>query len=96
MKAQRQTEISRRQPLGTPFLRGVVLLVFSASILAVLPMPCVGQEGPKPDPAGIATGDKTTAVDGGGNAFVVAEPTLSCVTGRRCGASANSSRRMAT
>jgi Amt family ammonium transporter len=30
---------------------------------------------PQPDPAGIATGDKTTAVDAGGNAFVVAEPT---------------------
>ena len=29
----------------------------------------------QPDPAGIATGDKTNAVDAGGNAFVVAEPT---------------------
>src|SRR5690242_5681452 len=28
-----------------------------------------------PDPAGIATGDKTTTSDAGGNAFVVAEPT---------------------
>src|SRR5207344_2590886 len=27
------------------------------------------------DPAGIATGDKTNAVDAGGNAFVVPEPT---------------------
>jgi Amt family ammonium transporter len=30
---------------------------------------------PAPDPAGIATGDKTNAVDAGGNAFVVSEPT---------------------
>jgi Amt family ammonium transporter len=30
---------------------------------------------PQPDPAGIATGDKTTAVDAGGNPFVVSEPT---------------------
>src|SRR5262249_60627121 len=30
---------------------------------------------PKPDPAGIATGDRTTAVDAGGTAFVVPEPT---------------------
>ena len=30
---------------------------------------------PPPDPAGIATGDKSTAVDGAGNAFVVSEPT---------------------
>jgi ammonium transporter, Amt family len=32
-------------------------------------------DDPKPDPAGIATGDKTTVVDAGGNAFVVTEPT---------------------
>ena len=30
---------------------------------------------PPPDPAGIATGDKTNAVDAAGNSFVVAEPT---------------------
>ena len=30
---------------------------------------------PKPDPAGIATGDKSTAIDAGGNSFVVSEPT---------------------
>jgi Amt family ammonium transporter len=30
---------------------------------------------PQPDPAGTATGDKTTAVDAAGNPFVVAEPT---------------------
>ena len=30
---------------------------------------------PPPDPAGIATGDKSAVVDAGGNAFVVTEPT---------------------
>ncbi len=30
---------------------------------------------PSPDPAGIATGDKSNVVDAGGNAFVVPEPT---------------------
>ncbi len=30
---------------------------------------------PKPDPAGIATGDKSNAIDGAGNSFVVTEPT---------------------
>src|SRR5450830_1556905 len=30
---------------------------------------------PPPDPAGIATGDKSNAVDAAGNAFVVSEPT---------------------
>jgi ammonium transporter, Amt family len=36
--------------------------------------PCFADE-PKPDPSGIATGDKTTAVDAAGNSFVVPEPT---------------------
>jgi Amt family ammonium transporter len=31
-------------------------------------------DDPKPDPAGLVTGDKTNAIDGGGNAFVVTEP----------------------
>jgi Amt family ammonium transporter len=30
---------------------------------------------PKPDPAGIATGDRSSAIDAGGNSFVVSEPT---------------------
>ncbi len=30
---------------------------------------------PPPDPAGLATGDKTSVVDAGGNALVVPEPT---------------------
>jgi hypothetical protein len=30
---------------------------------------------PQPDPAGIATGDKTTTYDAGGNGFVITEPT---------------------
>jgi len=36
---------------------------------------CRADAEPKPDPAGIATGDKTTALDAAGNAFVVTEPT---------------------
>jgi Amt family ammonium transporter len=32
-------------------------------------------DGPKPDPAGTATGDKTSVVDAAGNPFVVPEPT---------------------
>src|SRR5947209_7321780 len=32
-------------------------------------------DDPKPDPAGIAIGDKTNAVDAGGTAFMVSEPT---------------------
>ncbi len=32
-------------------------------------------DDPKPDPAGIATGDRSAVIDAGGNAFVVTEPT---------------------
>ncbi len=44
-------------------------------ILAGLLTPCIADEPPKPDPAGIATGDKSSVVDGAGNSFVVAAPT---------------------
>jgi hypothetical protein len=74
VKAHRQTKRAR-QPIVRAFLRSVVMLALTASILVILPMRCTGQEGPKPDPAGIATGDKTTVLDAGGNAFVVTEPT---------------------
>jgi len=73
MKALKQTERSRRQPLGKALPGGRVVLVLATCILAAL-MPCMAEEGPKPDPAGLATGDKTTVVDASGNAFVVAEP----------------------
>src|SRR5262249_31916313 len=36
---------------------------------------CRADDEPKPDPAGIATGDRTSVYDAGGTAFVVAEPT---------------------
>ena len=29
---------------------------------------------PKPDPAGVSTGDKTNVIDAGGNSFAVSEP----------------------
>jgi Amt family ammonium transporter len=67
VKAQLQAERSRRKTPGKTLLGGSVMLVF-------LLTPGMAQE-PKPDPAGIATGDKTTVVDAGGNAFVIAEPT---------------------
>ena len=55
-------------------LRAWLLLALCASVLAVV-VPVMAQDQPKPDPAGIATGDKTNAVDAGGTAFVVTEPT---------------------
>ena len=36
---------------------------------------CRADDQPNPDPAGIATGDKTSVYDAGGTAFVVTEPT---------------------
>jgi ammonium transporter, Amt family len=54
-----------------------VLALFSISMLItwMLLMHPVSADEPKPDPAGIATGDKTNAIDAAGNSFVVSEPT---------------------
>ena len=63
-----------------PSLRRLLGSAISAILLAVVVLAGLGKygfadDGPKPDPAGTATGDKTTAVDAAGNPFVVAEPT---------------------
>ena len=50
------------------------MLVLLASVFTVLLVPCMAQQDSKPDPAGLATGDKTTVVDAGGNPFLVSEP----------------------
>ncbi|HCC56942.1 MAG TPA: ammonium transporter [Solibacterales bacterium] len=54
--------------------RGLVRLAFCLAISIGGSLALQADE-PKPDPAGIATGDKSTAADAAGNAFVVAEPT---------------------
>jgi Amt family ammonium transporter len=46
-----------------------------ATVLASGPGVARAADGPVPDPAGIATGDRSTVMDAGGTAFVVAEPT---------------------
>src|SRR5271168_2704098 len=54
------------------------LLVFgllACLATASLAPPCFADDGPKPDPSGTATGDKSAAVDAAGNPFVVPEPT---------------------
>jgi Amt family ammonium transporter len=51
----------------------IILLV--VGMLAGIPTFSLADDAPKPDPAGTATGDKTTAVDAAGNSFVVTEPT---------------------
>ena len=73
MKSKQRAERAGRAA-GKLRRRGALI---RAAILASLLLPCAGQQppAPAPDPAGIATGDKTAVVDAGGNAFVVAEPT---------------------
>ena len=51
------------------------LSILAIGAFSALLLPCFAADSPKPDPAGIATGDKTTVVDAGGNGFVVSEPT---------------------
>ena len=74
VKAQKQTERLGCQPLGKALSAGRVILLLAACILAAM-MPCMAQQQPQRDPAELITGDKTTALNGAGNAFVVAEPT---------------------
>ena len=54
--------------------RRVSVLLWVAA-LSVAALPCRADDQPKPDPAGIATGDKNSVVDAGGNPFVVPVPT---------------------
>jgi Amt family ammonium transporter len=63
----------RSQPnrLKATLLLAPVLALF-AGVFAVAPV--MADDAPKPDPAGISTGDKTNAVDAGGTAFMVSEP----------------------
>ena len=64
--------VTRHQPRR--FLTAAVLLLW-VGVLAGLPRVVSADGEAQPDPAGIATGDRTSVVDAGGNAFVVAEPT---------------------
>ena len=64
-----------RRPLRQSMLLIGAATLLAAGVLGGWLTPCAAQEGPKPDPAGIATGDKTAAVDAAGNPFVVPEPT---------------------
>jgi Amt family ammonium transporter len=53
----------------------VTVGMFVASVLGGPAVAAGAAVDPPPDPAGIATGDRSAAVDAAGNAFVVAEPT---------------------
>jgi len=49
-------------------------LAVAVLLLRAVPV-CLADDGPKADPAGIATGDKSSVVDAGGNSFTVTAPT---------------------
>src|SRR5215470_8192351 len=66
--------------LARPMLLSSTLFrtTFALFFFSILGGPAVvsrAADEPQPDPAGIATGDKSTAIDAGGNPFVVPEPT---------------------
>ena len=73
MRATTDTKTERRET-SRALRSGRAMVVLAVGILAVTLTPVLAQD-PKPDPAGIATGDKTNVVDAGGTAFVVAQPT---------------------
>src|SRR5579863_7847639 len=50
------------------------LIILVAGLFIALSTACFADDA-KPDPAGVATGDKTAAQDAAGNPFVVTEPT---------------------
>jgi hypothetical protein len=60
--------IGRRFGSGRVIFMRVMMLV-AISVIAGSLTTCLADD-PKPDPTGIMTGDKTTAVDAGGNSFV--------------------------
>ncbi len=61
---------SVRRCLRTSSLLGLMLV----ALWMAAPAPSLADDGPKPDPAGTATGDRSSSVDAAGNPFVVPEP----------------------
>jgi Amt family ammonium transporter len=62
------------RPSERQSLPKVIVTILCAYVLTG-PVTVASADPPQRDPAGIATGDKTTTSDAGGNAFVVPEPT---------------------
>jgi len=53
----------------------IVAILLATTMLVGAAGVCRADDEPKPDPAGISTGDRTSVYDAGGTSFVVAEPT---------------------
>jgi Amt family ammonium transporter len=69
------TKIIEGRSVRRPALSRRMAMLLAAGILGFVFLPCFGADQPKPDPAGVATGDKASAVDAGGTAFAPSEPT---------------------
>ena len=69
------TKRAERRSLHRSLASVAAKVLIGIWIFAALTAFGFADDGPKPDPAGTATGDKTSAVDAAGNPFVVPEPT---------------------
>jgi Amt family ammonium transporter len=77
---QKQEHANMTKPTGRHSLRlslasAVIAVVLAAGLFAGLSSTCFADDAPKPDPSGVATGNKNDAVDGAGNLFALPEPT---------------------
>lgn len=68
------TKRAARGSLRGSVVAASAMVIVLAGMLAGLSALSFADDGPKPDPAGTATGDKTAAVDAAGNPFVAPEP----------------------
>ena len=62
--------VRRLRLLGIRTASSILAMIVVGGVLA----PCFAFDGPAPDPAGTATGDRTTMTDAAGNPFVVPPP----------------------
>lgn len=61
------TKQAERQSLHRSLAAASTTIILVVTVLVGLACLSFAEDGPKPDPAGTATGDKTSAVDAAGN-----------------------------
>lgn len=71
MEARKEVNVQRLQ---SPRFFPTLAMAFVVAVLAGFLTPCFAGNAPAADPAGTATGDKTSTLDAGGNPFVVPAP----------------------
>ena len=69
------TKSTGRHSLRLSLASAMIAVVLAVGLFAGLSSTCFADDAPKPDPSGVATGNKNDAVDGAGNLFAVPEPT---------------------